>query len=297
MVEGRTAKDYIISCLSYVIMTVFALLTLLPFVNIIAKSMSGTSAVISGQVFLWPVDFTVDTFRFILKEGTFFSAFGVSVVVTLVGTVCALVITATTAYPLSRSGFRGRKLFLYLWIFVMLFNGGMIPNYLLYKSLNLTNTLGALILPGMVSVFNMLIIKNYFETLPDSLEEAARIDGANNLRVLAQIILPVSLPMLATISLFYAVGYWNEYFNARLYISDPKVKPLQLYLYELITQSLRAVEEGIDAQSTAVEDRMNVTPDSVRSAAILLSTVPILLVYPYLQRYFISGIVIGSVKG
>ena len=215
------------------------------------------------------------------------------------GSVSAVVVTAMTAYPLSRSNFRGRKGFLYLWVFIMLFNGGMVPNYMLYRVLGLMDTMWCLMLPGLVSVYNMLLIKNYFETLPDSLEEAARIDGASNMRVLFQIVLPISLPMLATITLFYAVSYWNDYFTARMYISSIDKRPLQLYLYDLINNALQIMNQGADGNTGALsaDDVMNLTPESVRAAAITLSTLPILLVYPQLQKYFVSGIVVGSVKG
>lgn len=279
------------------VLGVCALACLVPFVNLVAKSLSSEWAVISGNIYLWPVDLTADTYRMVMKEGVFARAFSISIFVTAFGTVAALVCTCMTAYPLSRGHLRGRKPLLYAWVFVMLFSGGMIPNYLLYKTLNLIDTVWAMILPPLVSAYNMFIIKNYFESLPDSLEEAARIDGASNFRVLFQIVLPVSAPMLATIGLFYAVGYWNDYFTAKLYITNPAMKPLQLYLYELVVYSQKVLEDGINAQSYNADDKMNVTPESIRAAAIVMSTVPILCVYPFLQRFFIKGIVIGSVKG
>lgn len=297
IVSKRTWVDHLSACINYFLLTALSLTALLPFVNVIAKSFSSEWAVVSGKVYLLPVDPTLDTYLYVLKGSIFFRAFGISAFITVAGTAAALLFTCMTAYPLSRGHLRGRKIILYAWVIVMLFSGGMIPNYLLYKSLGMLDTLWALVLPGVVSAYNLFIIKNYFESLPDSLEEAARIDGASNMRVLFQIILPVSTPMLATIGLFYAVGYWNDYFTARLYITNPALRPLQLYLYELVTHSQRVLEEGIDAQSFTGDEKMNVTPDSIRAAAIILSTVPILLVYPYLQKYFIKGIVIGSVKG
>ena len=254
---------------------------------------------IRDSVLFWPLDPTLKTYNYVLQGNTFFNAFKVSLLITLVGSVSAVVVTAMTAYPLSRSNFRGRKGFLYLWVFIMLFNGGMVPNYMLYRVLGLMDTVWCLMLPGLVSVYNMLLIKNYFETLPDSLEEAARIDGASNMRVLFQIVLPISLPMLATITLFYAVSYWNDYFTARMYISSIDKRPLQLYLYDLINNALQIMNQGADGNTGALsaDDVMNLTPESVRAAAITLSTLPILLVYPQLQKYFVSGIVVGSVKG
>ncbi len=299
MIENKKPVHRFVDALKYLFLILFALTTLLPFLNLVAKGFSGESAVISGRVLFWPLDPTLKTYNYVLQGNTFFNAFKVSLLITLVGSVSAVVVTAMTAYPLSRSNFRGRKGFLYLWVFIMLFNGGMVPNYMLYRVLGLMDTMWCLMLPGLVSVYNMLLIKNYFETLPDSLEEAARIDGASNMRVLFQIVLPISLPMLATITLFYAVSYWNDYFTARMYISSIDKRPLQLYLYDLINNALQIMNQGADGNTGALsaDDVMNLTPESVRAAAITLSTLPILLVYPQLQKYFVSGIVVGSVKG
>lgn len=299
MIENKKPVHRFVDALKYLFLILFALTTLLPFLNLVAKGFSGESAVISGRVLFWPLDPTIKTYNYVLRGNTFFNAFKVSLLITLVGSVSAVVVTAMTAYPLSRSNFRGRKGFLYLWVFIMLFNGGMVPNYMLYRVLGLMDTMWCLMLPGLVSVYNMLLIKNYFETLPDSLEEAARIDGASNMRVLFQIVLPISLPMLATITLFYAVSYWNDYFTARMYISSIDKRPLQLYLYDLINNALQIMNQGADGNTGALsaDDVMNLTPESVRAAAITLSTLPILLVYPQLQKYFVSGIVVGSVKG
>ncbi|MDR1599056.1 MAG: carbohydrate ABC transporter permease [Oscillospiraceae bacterium] len=299
MIEKKAAAYYLVECLKYVVMILFALTTLLPFVNLIAKSFSGEAPVISGRVTFWPLSPTLETYRWVLKGSSFFNALRVSGIITVFGSLAAVIVTAMTAYPLSHAGFRGRRGALYLWVFIMLFNGGMVPNYMLYRTLGMMDTLFSLILPGLVNVYNMFLIKNYFETLPESLEEAARIDGASNLRALFQIILPVSLPMLATITLFYAVAYWNDYFTARLYISTLSRRPLQLYLYDMINNALRIMDQGLDANTGAIsaDEVMNLTPETVRSAAIVLSTLPILMVYPFLQKYFVTGIVVGSVKG
>ena len=210
IVENKRPIHYVVDVLKYLFLILFALVTLLPFLNLVAKGLSGESAVISGRVLFWPMNPTLKTYQYVLKGNSFFNAFKVSVFLTVFGSVAAVIVTSMTAYPLSRSNLRGRKGFLYLWVLIMLFNGGMVPNYMLYRMLGLMDTMWCLMLPGLVSVYNMFLIKNYFETLPDSLEEAARIDGANNLTVLFRIILPISLPMLATITLFYAVGYWND---------------------------------------------------------------------------------------
>ncbi len=295
IVETKKPYHHVVDALKYIFLVLFALTTLLPFMNLVAKSFSSDTAVISGRVLFWPIGMNIQTYNWILDGNTFFNAFKVSVIITVGGAVMAVILTAMSAYPLSRTTFRGRKTFLYIWVFIMLFNGGMVPNYMLYRTLGMMDSLWSLMLPGLVNVSNMFLIKNYFETLPDSLEEAARIDGANNMRVLFQIILPISLPMLATITLFYAVGYWNDYFTARMYISSIDKRPLQAYLYDMINNALTLQNDGSGAVSA--DDVMGLTAESVRAAAITLSTVPILIVYPQLQKYFVSGIVVGSVKG
>jgi putative aldouronate transport system permease protein len=179
-----------------------------------------------------------------------------------------------------------------LFVFTMLFSGGMIPNYLLMRNLNLINNLWALILPGMISVFNMLIIKSYYENLPEALEESARIDGAKTYTILFRIILPLSMPVIATISLFYAVGFWNDFFNPMLYINDTSLKTLQLYLRDVVMDA-----DTSNAANKSVDDLMNMSPEGIRAATVVASTVPILCVYPFLQKYFIKGVLIGSVKG
>lgn len=298
MIQEKSRFTLVFRILTILLLALLGLSMLLPFVNLIAKSFSSDYAVVSGKVGLLPVGFQADTYRYVLAQEQFRTSFLNSVLLLLVGTLSSLFCTVTTAYPLSRTHLRGRKVFLYLWVFVMLFNGGMIPNYMLFRYLNLTDTFQVLFIPMLVNVFNMLILKNYFEEIPDALEEAAKIDGASNIRILFQIMLPISLPSLATITLFYMVAYWNEYFNAMIYISSPANKPLQLYLYEMIYNAMQVLNEGANAQSVvSIESAMNLTPDSIRAATIVVSTVPILVVYPFLQRFFIKGMVVGSVKG
>lgn len=265
--------------------------TLIPFVNLIAKSLSSEEAVISGRVGLLPVGIQFETYIYVLQDSMFLSALKTSVLLTVIGTTLSLMMTTLTAYPLSKVRLRGRKWLLLMFVFTMLFSGGLIPTYLLMHNLNLLNTLAVLFLPSMISVFNMLIMKNYFEGLPDSLEESAKLDGGGNIRILIHIMLPLSLPVLATIALFYAVAFWNDFFAAMIYITDPELKPLQLYLKELIVSS------SGDFLKDNVDAAINTTPQSIQASSILLATIPILLVYPFLQKYFVKGVLVGSVKG
>lgn len=283
--------EKIFSVFNYCFFILMGITTLLPFINLIAKSLSSEEAVISGRVNLIPLGWQIGTYKYVMQDAMFLNALKISVILTVVGTLLSLTVTTITAYPLSKVNLRGRKWLLLMFIFTMLFSGGLIPTYLLMQNLNLVNTLPVLFLPGMINVFNMLIIKNYFEGLPDSLEESAKLDGAGNIRVLVSIILPLSLPVLATIALFFAVAYWNDYFASMIYITKHSLKPLQLYLKELLVSSSGDfLKDNIDAA-------INSTPQSIQAASILLATIPILVVYPFLQKYFVKGVLVGSVKG
>ncbi len=275
---------------NYALITVFSLICLLPFIHMIAKSFSGATAVSAGRVTFWPLDVTANTYRYVLQDSLFFSSFKNSVIITLCGTLTALAVTTMAAYPLSKPTFRGRRLILVIYVFTMLFYGGMVSIYIFMRTLNLLNTLVCQIIPLALSQYNLFVMKTFFEGIPEAIEESAHIDGAGPIRTLASIVLPLSLPSLATIGLFYAVGYWNSYYHAMLFVTRPDVKPLQMYLYELITktQNLYEVDPVIAA---------GLSSSGMQAAAIVVSTLPILLVYPFLQKYFVKGLTIGSVKG
>lgn len=276
----------------YLFLITLGVMMLLPLVNVLSKSVSEEWAITSGKVGILPVGFQLDTLRQVISSSMFIRAFGVSVVVTVAGTLISILMTALTAYPLSKRNLPGISFFMVLFIFTMLFSGGLIPNYLLMRQLHLINNLWVLILPGMISVFNMLVIKSYYESLPEALEESARIDGAKTYTILFRIILPLSMPVIATIALFYAVGYWNDYFGPMIYINDTALKTLQLYLQDVVMDASAA-----NAVNKSVDDLMNMSPEGIRAATVVASTVPILFVYPFLQKYFIKGVLIGSVKG
>lgn len=288
-------KISIFDVINIFILTLFGIITLLPFLHVVAKAFSGEGPVIAGLVSFWPKEFQLDTILYVIKKPEFLGSFRISVIVTIVGTAIAMFLTVVAAYPLSKPELKGRKIFLYIFVFIMLFNAGMVPNYLLFRSLKLTNTIWALIFSGSFSVYNMFVVKNYFETLPESIEEAAKIDGASNIYTLITVVLPMSLPVLATVTLFYGVAFWNNYMSGVLYITDASLKPLQQYLYDLIKEALNTIDAS--GNIVDIDSAMNLTGESVRSATIVVSTVPILLLYPYLQKYFVKGITIGSVKG
>ncbi|MCR2807515.1 carbohydrate ABC transporter permease [Paenibacillus soyae] len=287
----QTVSEKLFNVFNCTFFVLLGLTTLLPFINLIAKSFSSESAVISGKVNLLPIGFQTGTYLYVLQNDMFLNALKTSVILAIVGTAVGLFVTTLTAYPLSRIQLRGRKWILLLFIFTMLFSGGLIPTYLLMQALGLINELPVLFLPAAINVFNMLIIKNYFEELPDGLEESAKLDGASNVRILFSIVLPLSLPVLATIALFFAVAFWNDYFTAMIYITDQELKPLQLFLKELLVASSgEFLKDNVDAA-------LNTTPQSIQAASILLATLPILFVYPFLQKYFVKGVLVGSVKG
>lgn len=283
--------DICLDIFVHIFLILVALSMLIPFMNVISKAFSADWAIISGKVGIFPVDFNCDAIKHVITSGLFWNSLYISVFVTVLGTMCNLIMSVTTAYVLSKRYLPGVKTIMLLFVFTMLFGGGMVPNYLLMKKLNLINNLAVLVFPSLISVYNMIIIKSYFEGLPESVEESARLDGAGNLTILFRIVLPMSTPVLATIALFYAVYHWNNYMGPLLYINKSNLKPLQLYLNDIL---LEAQDTGVDKTSSEL---MNVTGEGVRSATIVLSTLPILLVYPWLQKYFVKGITIGSVKG
>jgi putative aldouronate transport system permease protein len=264
---------------------------LFPYINIIAKSFSGALAVSTGSVLLLPKNFTLDVYEYVFKESGLVSSFFVSLFVTAVGTVSALLITLLMAYPLSKPRLKGRKVFLYMVIFSMLFYGGIVPSYFIMKQYGLINTVFALIIPTVFVPFNMLIMKTFFEGIPESIEESAKMDGAGIPRILFSIILPVSLPVLATVGLFYAVGYWNAYFHPSLFVSSQKLRTLQVFLYGLMSST------SDSGELMSISENPNVSLGNVQAAAIMVSTVPMIILYPFLQKYFVHGMTVGSVKG
>lgn len=267
-----------------------ALVCVLPYMHLIAKSFSGNYAVVAGKVGFWPVGFQLDVYGYVIRNSVFWQAFQNSVFITVFGTIASMTVTVLAAYPLSKPSFRGRKPILLLYVFSMLFYGGTIPIYILMQSLHLLNTLWAMILPFLVTQFNLFVMKTFFEGIPAAIEESAKIDGAGQMRILLGIVLPLSLPSMATIALFYAVNYWNGFYHAMLFVNKQEVKPLQLYLYEMISAAANTSEMDPEAA-------MSISSGGVQAASIVLGTLPIVLLYPFAQKYFVHGLTIGSVKG
>jgi putative aldouronate transport system permease protein len=290
---GRSIGERIFDVFNIILMVLLMILMIYPFWHIIMYSLSEVHLSMKGGLFLWWRGFTLHTYKTILRNPAVASGFKVSLIVTIVGTIYATFFTATTAYPLSKRRLKGRGFFSLYVLFTMLFNGGMIPTYLLVKNLKLIDNILALILPGAIGAWNIFIMRNFFATIPESLEESARIDGASDILIFFKIIIPLSKAVLATIGLFVAVGYWNNYFSTILYINSRNLWSLQAVLREIITST----EEAMKRQGITVTHAQTITTQSVISANIVIATVPILLVYPFAQKYFIRGVMIGSVKG
>lgn len=286
---SRGEKIYVF--IMNVVMVVFALICLLPVLNVFARSLSSVTAVAGGKVWFWPVQFSTAGWMYVIKYTSFLKAMGNSVINTLCGTGIALVITILTAYSLSRPYLKGRKAVIYLYVFMMVFSAGTLPTYFQIKEYGLLNTRWALILPMLISPYNTFVLKSSFENIPDSLEEAARIDGACFTRILWSIVIPVSKAAIATIIIFTAVGYWNRYFDALLYITKQKLKPAALLLYEIIKLS------EVEAGQGDIELAVAVSPEIKNASIVVLTVLPILAVYPFMQRYFVKGVMVGSVKG
>lgn len=298
MTRGSTLASRWKYGLLYVFLAFLAIMTLFPFVNVLATSMSGSRAISSGEVFLWPKDVTFTSFQNLIQDGQLLVAMKNTVLITVVGTALNLVATIMAAYPLSRRRLKGRNLILMLITFTMLFGGGLIPNYILIKSLGIMNSYWALWLPGLLSTYNFFVMKTFFENLPIELEESASIDGANDLLIIWRIILPLSLPIIAALTLFYAVGWWNSYMSVLMYITSSGKQSLMVKLLQMIdttSQSLLNANATNGGEGATMQTLLS--PEGVRAAAIIISVSPILCIYPFLQKYFVKGVLIGSLKG
>ena len=286
------ASEKFVTVLSYIIMTLLSLLAITPCMHVISKAFSEGNAVISGKVGLLPVGFQLETVRYILVKTDFFLGLKNSLIVTGLGTTVAVLTSITTAYPLSKPSFKGRKMFSLLYVFSMVFFGGMVPAYMVVQMLGLLDTYAGMILPYAIVQFNMFIVKNYFEGLPETIEESARIDGAGDMTILMKIVIPMSTPVIATVTLLYAITYWNNYFHAMMYTQSTDMMTLQVYLYNLINGGNAFLENLAGGSLTS-----NITSDGMTASAVSLSIIPIIALYPFIQRFLIKGITIGSVKG
>jgi putative aldouronate transport system permease protein len=264
---------------------------LYPFVNILARSFSAERYIQAGQVDLWPRGFNITTYEHVLSDSLFWISYRNTIAYTLTATVISMLLTTTYAYVLSKKHLRGRRVLIGLAVFTMFFNGGIIPNYVLVSSLHMRNTVWAIALPNAINVFNLLVMKTFFENMPPELEEAAAVDGMDTYRILLRIVLPLSKAVIATMVLFYAVAFWNSWFSAFLYMDNQNLFPVTVYLRNLIAGATSVANEQM-ANSTQQQIAAN-----IQAVTVVLVAVPILSVYPFIQRYFVSGVMLGAVKG
>jgi len=288
----RPSRGYrVFQVVNAVILTGVVAATLYPFINILAQSFSSESAIHTGQVNLIPRGFNLTTYRTVMKDPVFWTNYRNTVEYTVVATAISMVLTTCYAFVLSKRHVKGRGVLIGIALFTMFFNGGLIPNYVLVSNLGLRNSIWAIVLPNAVNVFNLLVMKAFFESLPDELEEAAAVDGLSTYGILWRIVLPLSKAVLATMVLFYAVSYWNSWFSAFLYMDRTDLFPVTVYLRNLIAGATGGSNEGT-ASDTALQIAAN-----IQAVTIVLTVIPILTVYPFIQRYFVSGVMIGAVKG
>lgn len=281
----------------FVMMAVIVILCatcVLPFIHVAVKSISGNTAVMAKQVYFWPKDITFDAYQRVFGDESMTYSMIFSVIVTVIFTALGMLVCTCAAYPLSKKRLKGKKVITFLLMVPMYFSAGTIPLYLLYQDLHILDTMWVLILPLIYSPYNMLIMKNFFQsTIPDSLEESAFLDGATNFQILGKIVLPLSKPIIATLSLFYAVGRWNSYADNMYYTRDSSLKMIQYKLYQLVASAS-------EAQTASLADTGGIsqsTPEVLQAASIMFVTVPIIIIYPFLQKYFVQGTMIGAVKG
>ncbi|MEK3720220.1 carbohydrate ABC transporter permease [Paenibacillus sp. FSL H8-0034] len=289
---SRKQRTNLVDLCIILFLTGVAITCLVPFLYMIALSLSSNNAIISQKVALWPVEFTIETYKTILNDIEMIYTLGYTIVLTIIYTIICMFLTICAAYPLTKKRLKGRSFFLTFLVFTMYFSGGLIPSYILVKNLLMINTIWSLVLPGAMSVFNLIILKTFFSSLPESLEESASIDGCNEFGILVRIVLPLSLPAIATLSLFYAVDRWNGFQDALFYITDKNLYPMQLKLYQIITAN-----QQLDAQQGEGSMGAYIVPESLKAASVMFATVPILIVYPKLQKYFVDGVMTGAIKG
>ena len=290
MASSLKNKTFDFICYSLILLTV--IVCLVPFLHVTALSLSSNEAVMSQRVTLIPVEFTFDAYKEVFSDNSMLSSLFLTVWMTLVFSVLGLIITIALAYPLSRKGLKGRGIFMLLILFTFYFNAGIIPHYINIHNLGLMNSIWALILPVVLSPYNMILMRTFMMTsIPESLEESAKLDGCTHIGILLRVILPLSKPILATIFLFFAVGRWNAFQDAYLYITSRELFPLQLRLFYLVSASQSTEAFSAEGNANAF------APEVMKAASIMFATIPIIIVYPWLQKYFVKGVLIGAVKG
>ena len=290
----RGPFDIVFDGLIYLFMLLFFIIVAYPILYVLALSFSSREAVLNNEVYIIPVGFNFDNYKLVLKHDFLPKAFLNSVFYTVFGTLYSMILTILGAYALSRKNYFGRDFIMFLIAFTMMFGGGMIPSYMLIKNLGLLNTRLALIIPFAVSQYNLIVMRTYMQQIPSAIEESAKLDGANDFVILFRIFVPMSKPVIATITLFYAAGQWNDFFSGLIYLDDKNKFPLQLVIRDLlITQNDATLNQGLAAQ----QGMPSLTPGGFRAAIVVVTVLPLLVVYPFIQKYFVKGVMLGSIKG
>lgn len=288
----QSVGSKIFDCFNYIFLAIYGIVCVLPFIYVIAASFTPSEELIKHTFILFPRKATLDAYRYIFTTDTITRSLFVTVFITLVGTLLNLVMTALMAYPLAHKRIMGYKVVMGMVTFTLVFGGGMIPGYILIQKLHLLNSYAGVLIPGSISAFNLIIFINFFKQLPEELEESAKIDGCTDLRILAKIILPISVPLLATFTVIFAVGHWNSWFSFVLYMNNPKKWPIQVVLRMIVSSANSQIGDAM-----AVDHDYTPPQQIIQMCIIVISTVPILCVYPFVQKYFTQGMLIGSVKG
>ena len=296
MKKKKITQDKVVYFINYVLLALLLVIVLYPIIYIISCSFSSGSALMAGRVRLLPIEFTFDSYKAVFKYQSIWSGYKNSVIYTIVGTLISIVFTLFAAYPLSRDDFRGQKLFTGLFLFTMMFSGGLIPTYLLVRNLKLIDTMWAIVLPGAVSAYNMIVARTFFkQTIPKELMEAAEMDGCSDFRFFSRIVIPLSTPIVAVLCLWVAVSLWNSYFNPMIYINSEDKYPLQLVLRRILLMSqVNLNSSSVDPQVIAKNQYLS---EMLKYGTIIISTLPLMVIYPFVQKYFVKGVMIGSVKG
>ncbi|QNK57624.1 carbohydrate ABC transporter permease [Paenibacillus sp. PAMC21692] len=291
MVEDRTVSGRVFAAVNYTLLAIIALVTVLPFLHVVAGSFTTSAEMAVKKFILFPTVWSFDAYKFIFSTNTIFRAMGVSIGITVFGTLFSMLLTALMAYGLSRRDLDGRRGIMFLVVFTMLFSGGLIPTFLVVRELGMIDSYLALVVPTSISAFNLIIMRNFFQNIPEGLEESAKIDGCSDFGILFRIVLPLSMPAIATLSLFYAVTYWNTYLSAILYLNDSLKWPIQVLLRQIVV-----LASGMD-YSSDLDSAVPPPDQTIKMAVIVVATLPILLVYPFLQKHFAKGAMLGSIKG
>ena len=286
-----------IQIIIYGVLIAICLIIILPCINVLALSFNEGTDASKGGIYFWPRIFTLDNYKNVFADGKIVKAYGITIARTVIGTAASLLVTSLAAYSLKEAKLPGRKIITMLITFTMLFGGGMIPTYIQFNNLHLLNSFWVYVVPGLVSVVYLLMMRTFFESVPDSLEESAKLDGCGYFKIYAKIMLPLSKPVIAVVGLYTAVNHWNDWFSGAFYMRSSELWPVQTVLWQMLSKAMASQQEVTSAAQAIAHNANTVTSDSLKMAAVIVTTVPILCIYPFVQKYFAQGAMIGAVKG